>query len=60
MNDQYICIIADKNSFVVILKRTDHINKLETMINEGIQLGACAECWDTAVLIRSKITITFL
>lgn len=44
MNDQYICIIADKNSFVVILKRTDHINKLETMINEVIQLGACAEC----------------
>ena len=44
MNDQYICIIADKISFVVILKRTDHINKLETMINEGIELGACAEC----------------
>ena len=39
-----MCIIVDKISFVVILKRTDHINKLETMINEGIELGACAEC----------------
>lgn len=44
MNDQYICIIADKNSFVVILKRTDHINKLETMINEGIRPRAYVEC----------------
>ena len=34
IDDQDICIIsADKDSCVVKLKRTDYINKLETMIN---------------------------
>ena len=48
INDQDICIVSvDKGSCVVILKRTDYINKLETMINKGIKLGTSAECEDT-------------
>ena len=48
INDQDICIISvDKDSCVVILKRTDYINKLETMINKSIKSGTYAECEDT-------------
>ena len=47
INDQDICIVSvDKGSCVVILKRTDYINKLETMINKGIKSGTYAECED--------------
>ena len=50
INDQDICIIsADKDSCVVILKRTDYINKLETMINKGIESGTYVECEDTTL-----------
>ena len=45
INDQDMCIIsADKDSRAVILKRTDYINKLETMINKGIELGTYVQC----------------
>ena len=48
INDQDICIIStDKDSGVVILKRTDYINKQETMINKGIEWGAYVECENT-------------
>ena len=40
---------ADKDSCVVILKRTDCINKLETMINKGIESGTYVECEDTTL-----------
>ena len=47
INDHDICIIsADKGSCVVILKRTDYINKLETMINKGTEQGTYAEFED--------------
>ena len=50
INDQDICIIsADKDSCVVILKRNDYINKLETMINKGIESGTYVECEDTTL-----------
>ena len=50
INDQDICIVSvDKGSCVVILKRTDYINKLETMINKGIKSGTYAECEDTTI-----------
>ena len=45
-----ICIISgDKDYCAVILKRTDYINKLETMINKGIESGTYVECEDTTL-----------
>ena len=50
INDQDICIIsADKDSCAIILKKTDYINKLETMINKGIESGTYGECDDTTL-----------
>ena len=50
INDQDISIIsADKGSCVVILKRTDYINKLETVINKGIEPGTYVEFEDTTL-----------
>ena len=50
IDDQDICIIsADKDSCVVILKITDYINKLEIMINKGIESGTYTECYDTTI-----------
>ena len=37
----------NKDSYVVILKRRDNINKLETMINKVIESGTFAKCEDT-------------
>ena len=60
INDQDICIVsADKDSCVVILKRTDYINKLETMINKSIESGTYVECEDTT-LIDLKLIQDFL
>ena len=44
INNQDIWIIlAGKDSYVVILKGTKNINKLGTMINEGIESGYNSE-----------------
>ena len=50
INGRDICIISsDKNSCIVVLKRTDYINKLETIIKKRIESGTYVECQETTL-----------
>ena len=48
-NNDIVVVKGDKDSSVVIMKKSDYITKLDTMIDDGIMKGTCVETTDSTI-----------
>ena len=48
-NKDVVILKGDKDSSIVIMNKTDYIKKIETMIEDGIKNGTCADTDDTTM-----------
>ena len=48
-NKDIVVVKGDKDSSVVIMKKSDYVTKLDTMIDDGIIKGTCVETTDNTL-----------
>ena len=48
-NKNIVVVKGDKDSSVIIMKKLDYVTKLDTMIDDGVMKGTCAEITDNTL-----------
>ena len=54
IQNKNVVVKGDKDSSVVIMKKSDYVTKLDTMIDEGIMKGAYVETTDSMLRALSR------